>query len=206
MNRQTMSLIIEEAKKVTALNPEDRFVENLVEVEAFVNLARKLGREIVMTQGTFDLIHIGHARYVREAKKRGNILILGIDSDEKTRKRKGENRPVVPFVERREMMVHLRYVDLVTVKKSDYSKWQLIKLIRPEVLVGVEGTYSPKELEELRELCCEVLILPRQADTSTSAKVRKLILDGAENLTRILIERLPQFVQSVYQELKDGKK
>jgi len=206
MDKEIRRQIIFEAQNRTSLESEKRFEPDLEEVKSLVDQARGLGCRVVLTQGTFDVVHVGHARYVREAKKRGDILVVGIDDDEKARGRKGENRPVIPFEERREMMAHLRYVDLVTVKRHDYPKWHLIKTLRPDVLIGVEGSYTNDEVERLKEFCGEVQILPRQAETSTSAKVRKMALGGAEELTHILVERIPAFVQGAYQELREGGK
>lgn len=174
------------------------------ELIPFLERVRASNKSIVLTQGTFDLIHIGHARYIREAKRHGNILIIGVDDDEKARERKGENRPVVPLVERMEMLTHLRYVDAVVTKKASHPKWYLIKLIHPDTLIAVEGTYTDEQVGELSEFCGQVVVLPRQAKTSTSSKVRTLVLDGAENLTRILKERLPGFVHNIYEELKSN--
>ncbi|HRH25683.1 MAG TPA: adenylyltransferase/cytidyltransferase family protein [Parcubacteria group bacterium] len=194
--------IVIHARKETDIDTRSRFLQNDDEVRFLVDRARNLGLPVVLTQGTFDLVHIGHARYVREAKNRGHLLIVGIDDDEKARERKGENRPVVPFIERCEMMCHLRYVDAVAMKKHDDPKWHMIKLVRPDVLVAVEGTYSEEEKMELEKICDQVVVLPRQAETSTSAKVRTLVLDGAENLTRILAQKLPDFIHRIYQDLK----
>ena len=206
MNRESRLKVILEAQNRTSLESTERFEPDLGEIVSFVEQARELGCRIVLTQGTFDLIHVGHARYVREAQRHGDILIVGIDDDEKARGRKGENRPFIPFEERWEMMTHLRYADLVTVKKADHPKWHLIKTIRPDVLVGVEGTYTEEEIEQLNEFCGEVIILPRQAKTSTSEKVRKVTLSGAEDLTHILIERIPAVVQEAYQELRENRR
>ncbi len=194
--------IVINARKETDIDTRSRFLKNDEEVRFLVDRARNLGLPVVLTQGTFDLVHIGHARYAREAKNRGHLLIVGIDDDEKARERKGENRPVVPFIERCEMMCHLRYVDAVAMKKHDDPKWHMIKLVKPDVLIAVEGTYSEDEKVELAKICDQVVVLPRQAETSTSAKVRTLVLDGAENLTRVLVEKIPKFIHEIYQDLK----
>ncbi len=183
-------------------DPTSHFLENDEEVTLLVQQARGFGLKIVLTQGTFDLIHIGHGRYVREAKKHGDLLVVGLDDDEKARGRKGPNRPVVPYVERREMLCHLRYVDAVTMKRNTDPRWHLIKLVNPDVLIAVEGTYKDAEIEELKEFCGQVIVLHRQAETSTSAKVRTLVHDGAEVLTRILKQEIPGFVDSVYEKLR----
>lgn len=197
-----MGYILAQAQINDGIDEKHRFLETSEELSCLVEQARGLGHQIVLTQGTFDMVHIGHARYLREAKKHGRILIVGLDDDAKARERKGENRPVVPFNERCEILSHLRYVDAVVMKKAVDPKWHLIKAIRPDVLIAVEGTYSESDLLDLGKLCGKVVVLPRQAETSTSAKVRKLVLDGAENLTRVLCERLPKFVTEIYTELK----
>lgn len=194
--------IIMHTRRSPDTDPELHFLHSDEEVSLLADQARGLGLSVVLTSGTFDLIHIGHARYVREAKKHGDLLIVGVEDDEKARGRKGPNRPVVPFLERREMLCHLRYVDAVAMKRSSDPKWNLIKLVRPDVLIAVEGTYTDEDMPELNKLCGKVVVLPRQAETSTSAKVRTLVLDGAENLTRILKERIPDFVESIYHEVR----
>lgn len=200
-----ISDIILSARKDHDLDPSDRLLGSDEEVLFLVNQAKSLGREVVLTQGTFDLVHIGHARYAREARKHGDLLIIGIDDDVKARSRKGENRPVVPFTERAEIMCHLRYVDAVVLKGSSDEKWHLIKIIHPNTLIAVEGTYTEQDILDLQSLCEKVVVLPRQAETSTSAKARKLVLDGAENITRILSEMLPDVVRSAYERMKEDK-
>lgn len=200
-----MGQIVIQAQRGTDIDIKSRFLENDDEIRFLVKQARGLGLTVVLTQGTFDLVHIGHARYVQQAKNHGHLLIVGVDDDIKARERKGENRPVVPFIERREILCHFRYVDAVAMKKHDDPKWHLIKVVEPDVLIAVEGTYDEEEKSELGRICGKVVVLPRQAETSTSAKVRTLVLDGAETLTRRLVEEIPAFVQKLYHDLKrDG--
>jgi len=194
--------IVIQAQRGSEIDIRSRFLEDDEEITFLVNQAKGLGLTVVLTQGTFDLIHIGHARYVQKAKSHGHLLIVGVEDDVKARSRKGENRPVVPFGERREMLCHLRYVDAVAIKRHDHKRWHLINLIKPDVLIGVEGTYTEEEKSELAKICARVVILPRQAETSTSAKVRTLVLDGADTLKRLLVEGLPRFVDDIYQSLK----
>jgi hypothetical protein len=84
----------------------------------------------------------------------------------------------------------------------DSPKWHLVRLIEPDTLIAVEGTYEEREIEGLREICGQVTVLPRQAETSTSNKARKLVLDGAETLTRELQKRIPELIESVYHDIK----
>lgn len=163
---------------------------------------RKTGKTICLTQGSFDMIHIGHCRYLQRAKNRADILIVGVDSDEKIRQRKGKDRPVVPEDERLEMLTHLKSVDHVVLKSLTAARWELIKLLRPDVLVATTQTYTPEEIKELQQWCKEVVVLEPQATTSTSAKLRRLQIGFAHNFSSTLTERIHQAVNETLAELK----
>lgn len=175
--------------------------EYLSHPEYFTQLHQKRGK-IVLTQGVFDLIHIGHARYCVEAAQYGDVLIVGVDSDEKVKKRKGPDRPVVPQAERMEMLTHLKGVDHVVLKPADRPKWELIKLVKPDVLIATKDTYSEKELEQLNEFCGEVVVLKPQATTSTSAKIRLLQIGAAKKISESIRQRMIEAVEGVLDELK----
>ena len=162
-----------------------------------------LGLKIVLTQGSWDLIHIGHARYMREAKKHGDILVVGVDSDEKIRARKGPERPIVPEDERLEMVTHLRYVDLVALKQLKDPKWNLIKLVCPDVLIITKRQeYTKQQQRELKKYCGKVVELESQATTSTSAKIRRLQINTAQKLERSLTPKLIRTIEEVLSEIK----
>lgn len=154
-------------------NPEQRIICH-DKIEKYVEALRTLDLSIVLTSGTFDLTHIGHAKYLEKAKSFGDILIVGLDSDEKVRKRKGPERPVVPEHERALMIASLRSTDLITVKSVDEEKWGLIKTVRPDTLIVTDKTYNDEQLLELSNYCGQVVSLEPQATTSTSAEIRKL--------------------------------
>ncbi|MDO8529445.1 MAG: adenylyltransferase/cytidyltransferase family protein [bacterium] len=156
-----------------------------------------LGLRIVLTQGSWDLVHIGHARYFKEAKKHGDILVVGVDSDEKVRARKGPERPIVPEGERMEMVTHFRYVDLATLKKHSDPKWHLIKIVKPDVLIATQETYSKKEIKDLEKYCGKVVVLESQATTSTSAKIRRLQIITAKKLEKALTPKLLTTIKEV---------
>jgi len=161
------------------------------------------GKRIVLTQGTFDLVHIGHGRYLQRAKEHGDILVVGVDSDEKTRNRKGPTRPMIPQEERIEMLSHIGYVDLVVLKEDGQEKWSLTKLVRPDVLIATETTYTEEEVCQLDEFCGEVVVLKRQAETSTSARMRLMQIDGADRLAKILGPKLTGILKGAIQESLD---
>ena len=114
-----------------------------------VKAHRDLEQTIVLTQGTYDMVHVGHGRYLQDAKKRGDVLIVGVDSDEKVRQRKGVGRPIVPEEERVEMLTYFSSVDHVVIKPLQAEKWSLIKLVRPDVLIVTEEAYTSEQLEQL---------------------------------------------------------
>ena len=174
---------------------EKRIITEIAKMKKIVSSLKTLGLKIVLAQGSYDLVHIGHARYLETAKKHGNILVVGVDSDEKIRTRKGPERPVVPEGERLEMVSHLRPVDLVYLKKLKDPKWQLIKSICPDVLIATKDTYSKKEIQELKTYCGKVIVLERMATTSTSAKIRHLQIGTAQRLERALTPKLIKTLQ-----------
>ena len=159
-----------------ASNFEERFIEDYEKISETVGALRTLGFQVVLTSGSFDIIHEGHSMYLEAARQFGDFLIVGLDSDEKIRQRKGENRPVVPQMERLRMVTHQRGVGLVTLKHTHHAKWALIKAVRPDVLVATEETYTPEAIRELEaSYCGRVKVLDRMATVSTSARLRDVI-------------------------------
>lgn len=167
-----------------------------------VQTAKELGQKVVLTQGTYDLLHVGHGRYLEAAKKFGDILIVGVDSDAKVKKRKGPQRPIVPEDERLEMVSYLSSVDYVVAKPLIEEKWSLIKLVRPDVLVATKETYKQEEIDNLREFCREIKVLEPKATTSTSAKIRLVQLGMAEELSRKLEKTFLEQIKNIVEELK----
>ncbi|MDR0463180.1 MAG: adenylyltransferase/cytidyltransferase family protein [Pseudomonadales bacterium] len=163
---------------------------------------REQGLEIVLTQGTFDMIHIGHGRYLEEAKEHGDILFVGVDSDKKVQGRKGPERPVVPEDERMEMLTYFTSVDHVALKPLDAPKWSLIKLIRPDILIATAETYNKKQLKELKEYCGKVVVLEPRATTSTSAKLRRIQIKMTEQMTKMMVDKMSSTFEEVLCELK----
>jgi D-beta-D-heptose 7-phosphate kinase/D-beta-D-heptose 1-phosphate adenosyltransferase len=95
--------------------------------------ARKTGKRIVFTNGCFDIIHVGHVRYLREARKLGDILVVGLNSDRSVSSLK-TGRPVNPEAQRAEVLAALEMVDYVVVFDEE-TPYELIKLLKPDVLV-----------------------------------------------------------------------
>ena len=96
---------------------------------------RRAGRRIVFTNGVFDLLHPGHVRYLRAARRLGDVLVVGLNSDRSVRRLdKGPNRPLVRQRDRAEVLAALEMVDFVTVFDQD-TPYQLIRALQPDVLV-----------------------------------------------------------------------
>ena len=160
-----------------ASNFELRFAEDYERITDIVGALRTLGLKVVLTSGSFDIIHEGHSMYLEAARRMGDFLIVGVDSDEKIRARKGPHRPAVPEMERLWMVTHQWGVGLVTLKHLHHPRWALIRAVRPDVLVATADTYTPAEIAELESACCgRVEVLERMATVSTSARLRRIQL------------------------------
>lgn len=172
------------------LNMKKRFIPSYSELDKVVKSLKKLGHRVVLTQGVYDLIHVGHAAYLEAARNQGDILIVGMDSDELTRKRKGPDRPVVPQKERLEMLIHLRHVDIVTLREVHHDIGDLIRLVKPDVLVVSKSTtdFTKEMADDYEKDCGKILSLPPQATTSTTARIRNLTLEGAEKMAKELVK------------------
>lgn len=181
-----------------------RKINDHEDLRTVIQSLKGLGAKIVLTQGSYDLVHIGHARYLEAAKKAGDVLIVGIDCDKKIQERKGPDRPVVPEDERLEMVLHLRPVDFVILKKLGDPKWHLIKMIRPDVLIATEDTYTSQELEELKQHCGQVVVLDRMATTSTSAKIRRLQIMTAQKLEKTLTPKILKALQETLTSVEEN--
>lgn len=183
-------------------NFNSRYISDYKKLRETVIHLKGLGVKIVLTQGSYDMLHIGHARYIEDAKRHGDILIVGIDSDEKIRHRKGPERPIVPQEERLEMVAHLKPVDIVVLKELEHPKWHLIKTVEPDVLIATKETYSQQQLKELKKYCGSVVVLEPKATTSTSAKIRKLQIGTAKSLGQSLTPKIIGIIEEVLGEIK----
>ncbi len=143
--------------------------------------------KIGYVSGVWDLHHIGHSLYLEKAKEQCDFLIVGTDSDEEVKQRKGDTRPVIPFDERGSILTHLRQVDAVVIRKVEEPKKMHAEILRPDVLIVSETTkdvdaFTEKMKEAYKGICENIVVFPPQAITSTSARVRLLNIDGAKGL------------------------
>ena len=157
--------------------------------------AKASGKKVGLVQGSWDLFHLGHLKYILKARELCDFLIIAMDSDEKIKKRKGSNRPVIPENERYDFLKLLGMADKVVIKAVDEAKWELIRTVQPDVLIAIKENYSDEQIVKLKEFCAEVAILPRQSESSTSDKFRKLAMginkiDDLDNRLNKTIEEM----------------
>lgn len=113
---------------------------------ARVAIARRGGARVVFANGCFDLLHVGHVRYLEAAKGLGDLLVVGVNSDEQVRRLKGEGRPFIPERERAEVIASLRAVDYVTVFQEP-TVTELLLALRPDI--HAKGTdYTEESVPE----------------------------------------------------------
>lgn len=178
------------------LGTTDSFKKIIVEYRELagqVHACRTLGASrIVVTIGSWDMLHIGHVRYLMEASKFGDLLVVGVDSDQAIKKYKGPLRPIIPEDERREMLCYLSCVDFVTTIDDigDDGRWQygLIRLLKPDVFVAVEDSYPPEQREEISRHSAELVVLPRQAEKTSSTAIIQNIIKANPDMIRQFME------------------
>jgi rfaE bifunctional protein nucleotidyltransferase chain/domain len=152
-----------------------RKVLSIAEAVALVEHLRHGGKEVVLTNGVFDLLHPGHVRYLQDARREGDALIVAVNSDRSVRAIKGPTRPVNPEGERAEVLAALACVDAVVVFDEDDPQ-QIITRLRPDVLVKgadwAEDAIIGRELVESRG--GRVVRIPLADGYSTSAIIDKI--------------------------------
>ncbi len=134
------------------------------------------GKRIVFTNGCFDLLHIGHLRYLEKAKTLGDILVVGVNSDSSVQRLKGPKRPILPLEERMEILSGLECVDYVT-SFDESTPLELITLLKPHVLVK-GGDWSKETIvgkEVVEGLGGEVVVLPFVEGNSTSNLIETIL-------------------------------
>lgn len=189
----------------TGTNFQNR-VHTVDEMVKIVEGLRALGQKIVLTSGTYDIIHVGHANYLEKARALGNFLIVGVDSDKKVQKRKGPDRPIVPEGERLLMLAHLRHVDALVLKCADDPEHHLMKMVKPDVLVISETTkHSEDAMEDMKKYCGAIELLEPQAQTSTTAQIRRLHIDGVQKYADQAAEEISRVLRSLVDKMRVGE-
>jgi len=151
-------------------------IKNLSQMKGIVAQLKNRGQKVVFTNGCFDILHVGHVRYLNKAKKQGDVLIIGLNTDRSVRAIKGEKRPVVPEKERAEVLGALECVDYV-VLFGDPDPLRLIEALRPDVLV--KGADWPRSQiigrEIVEKMGGRVVRVPLVAGAASTGVIEKII-------------------------------
>lgn len=154
------------------------------EAAVFARDLRARGKRVVLTNGHFDLLHVGHARYLKAARELGDVLIVGVNGDESTRRLKGAGRPIVPARERAELVGALACVDAVCIFEEP-TAIELVRRIKPHVYAkggdyrdADGGLTRLPEAKPAEEEGAEVVLLPFSEGHSTSALTERILRQG----------------------------
>jgi rfaE bifunctional protein nucleotidyltransferase chain/domain len=143
------------------------------------NAAREKGACIVLANGCFDVLHVGHVRYLEAAKALGDLLVVGINSDEQTRRLKGEGRPLISQTQRAEIISAIQVVDFVTIFEEPTVE-QLLLALKPDIHAkGTDYTVeSVPERDVVRSFGGRVAIVGDPKDHSSSEMIEKLAVSS----------------------------
>ena len=136
---------------------------------------RKEGKKIAFTNGCFDILHVGHVRYLREAKKTADVLVLALNSDSSVQSIKGEKRPLVGEEERAEILAALEFIDFVTIF-PELTPLELINYLKPDIII--KGGDWPEDKvvgrDEVKKWGGRVILIPEVEGKSTTNIVEKI--------------------------------
>lgn len=161
-------------------DPERKIIRDYNALAERVKAHKTLGKKVICTIGSWDMLHIGHLRYLNKAKDQGDVLIVGADSDRGIKLYKNPLRPVIPEDERMEMLSYQDCVDYVTLLDDidDNGAWQyeLIRVVPADAFFAVEGSYPDEQLKDIARYCKELIVVPRQAEkTSTTNIIQNIV-------------------------------
>jgi rfaE bifunctional protein nucleotidyltransferase chain/domain len=157
---------------------------------AIVRERQAAGEVIVLTNGCFDLLHLGHVRYLQEARALGDCLVVGVNSDASARRLKGAGRPLVPQGERAEVLAALACVDYVTIFE-EATAVALVETLRPNIYVK-GGDYAAPEGAASQSAAVDYARLPEAAPVLAYGGQVRLIPYLPDHSTTALIERIIQ--------------
>lgn len=167
----TLNEIIEYESSLNK-STSDSHIKSIEEIRLLSEELKKRGKTIVFTNGCFDILHVGHVKYLEEAKSYGDVLILGLNSDESVRRLKGPTRPVNTEDDRAYILASLEAVDYV-VTFHDNTPYELIKAVKPHILVK-GGDYAGKKVvgEELADTLRLVDFVQGKSTTKTIERIK----------------------------------
>jgi len=147
----------------------------LDELQDKIKILKETGKTIVFTNGCFDLLHIGHTRYLQKAKSLGDVLIVAINSDDSVKKIKGETRPIIPQNERSEIIASLECVNYVIIF-NEITPNKIIEILKPDIHVK-GGDYKIDDLPEatiVKNYGGKLVIVDEIKEKSSSNIIKKI--------------------------------
>jgi len=155
----------------------------IIDVEKAIKLSQKLkkaGKIVVLTGGCFDVLHLGHIKFLEAAKKQGDILFVFVESDEKVRKIKKANRPINSQLTRAEVLSSIRFVDYVIkipyFDNAEYDK--LVTNLNPSIIAVTKGSEAIKYTKRQAEMIsARILEVIGQIPDQSTSKIAKIIAD-----------------------------
>ena len=150
---------------------ENREILDRDELAETIEKCKRDGKKVIFTNGVFDILHIGHTRYLQKARELGDILVVGVNSDSSVKRLKGETRPVNRDLDRAELLLQLRWVDYVVIFTED-TPYTLIETLKPHTLVK-GGDYRGKEVIG-SDLVDEVHLIDFVDGKSTTSIIEKI--------------------------------
>ncbi|MRJ06210.1 MAG: D-glycero-beta-D-manno-heptose 1-phosphate adenylyltransferase [Epsilonproteobacteria bacterium] len=165
-----LSEVLEFQKRLD--NSVDYKIVGEKEIGKIVEELKEEGKKIVFTNGCFDILHYGHIRYLQKAKKLGDVLIVGLNSDESVKRLKGEKRPINPQYQRAYLLASLEVVDFVVIFEEDTPE-QLIKIVTPDILVK-GGDYRNKKIVGA-DIAKEVKLIEFVEGESTTSIITRIL-------------------------------
>ncbi len=149
-------------------------VKTLISLKKIVRKFKKQGKEIVFTNGCFDILHPGHIKIFKEAKRKGDVLIVGLNSDLSIKKIKGEKRPILDEKSRMLVLEAIEYIDYIVLFEED-TPYKLIKEIKPHYLVK-GGDWKEKQIigSEFVERVFRVKLCKGHSTSLIIEKIKKL--------------------------------
>ena len=162
----------------------------IVELEDLSNRCKNLrsaGKKIVATNGCFDLLHVGHVRYLQAARALGDLLVVGLNGDRSVHELKGAGRPITTQSDRAEILAALACVELVTIF-PEIRATKFLAAVRPTVYVK-GGDYTSETLDEeeraiLKEIEAAIRLIPFEIGYSTSGLIEKICKSRSEETER----------------------
>ena len=154
---------------------KDKVISDRKSLAAILAALRASGKVVVLTNGVFDLLHVGHTRCLEDARSRGDLLVVAVNSDKSAETLKGKGHPVVPLAERMEVLAALGFVDYVTSFGEDTAD-ELLQSLQPSLYA--KGTdYTAKTLPErvtLKQLDIKPVFVGDKKQHSTTKLIQKI--------------------------------